>query len=436
MKIHIKKPNLTEYQKAIVYSPFRFTITLASTKSGKTFSHIWWLFEEAHQSHYPKGANFWWVAPVYNQAKIAFDRMRMKVAKYGSLYKVNLSELSIQTPIGSIIRFKTAEKPDNLYGEDVYGCVFDEFTRAKIDAWFAIRTTLTATRGKCKLIGNFKGLANWGYKMVKQTLKDIELGKKTEFEFHKITAWDAVNAGVLDREEVEEAQKQLPPAMFAELYLAEAVDSPDQLITNKAVENFFTNDFVKKTGVKYITADIAFYGSDKFVVGVWDGLVLIDMLVMDKSSSIEVEQSILDLRIKHQVPFSNIIYDADGLGSFLKGRLNNAIPFINNSTPLPVADRERKEEYANLKSQCYFLLSRKMNANEMYCEVKLKEEQEEEMVQELQAVRNNALGRDTKLAVIPKDKVKELIGRSPDFSDMLMMRMYAEIAPPVAYPTW
>jgi hypothetical protein len=77
-----------------------------------------------------------------------------------------------------------------------------------------------------------------------------------------------------------------------------------------------------------------------------------------------------------------------------------------------------------------------MNANEMYCEVKLKEEQEEEMVQELQAVRNNALGRDTKLAVIPKDKVKELIGRSPDFSDMLMMRMYAEIAPPVAYPTW
>jgi phage terminase large subunit len=31
--------------------------------------------------------------------------------------------------------------------------------------------------------------------------------------------------------------------------------------------------------------------------------------------------------------------------------------------------------------------------------------------------------------VLPKDKVKELIGRSPDFADTLMMREWFELKP-------
>lgn len=436
--ITIKPPKLTDYQKAILESECRFTITLASTKSGKTFSHIWWLFQQAHLEKYKKGDEFWWVAPISSQAEIAFNRIRRKVERLGGAYKIRQStgKLSITTPLGTVIRFKSADKPDSLYGEDVQAAVFDEFTRAKRDAWDAIYSTLTFTGGKCKLIGNFKGLANWGWQLVKKTLKDRERGIPTEFEFHKITAWDAVKAGVLKREIVEQAQRDFSPMKFAELYLAEPVDSPDQLISNTNIENFFTNNFVKKTGKKYITADIAFYGSDKFVVGVWDGLVLIDILIMEKSSSTEVENAILDLRMKHNVPFSNIIYDADGLGSFLTGRLGNAIAFVNNSAALPPLDGERKEEYSNLKSQCYFMLAKKMNANEMYCEVKLEEQSEEDMTQELQAIRNATINKDGKLSVLPKDKVKELISRSPDYSDMLMMRMYAELVTETSYLTW
>ena len=35
--------------------------------------------------------------------------------------------------------------------------------------------------------------------------------------------------------------------------------------------------------------------------------------------------------------------------------------------------------------------------------------------------------KDGKLAVMPKDKVKDKLGRSPDISDMLMMRMHFEL---------
>lgn len=216
MQINISAPSLTDYQKAIINSSARFTVTEASTKTGKTFSHIYWLFKEAHKDYNKPGYNHWWIAPVYSQAEIAFNRMCRKV-KGNSLYKINISKLAITTPIGTIIWFKSADKPDNLYGDDVYSCVFDEFTRARETAWHAIRSTLTATKGKCKFIGNAKGTKNWGYKLGQRAKNDGQ-----EWEYFKITAYDAVKAGVLDLEEVESARKDLPERVFKELYLAEA----------------------------------------------------------------------------------------------------------------------------------------------------------------------------------------------------------------------
>ena len=121
--------------------------------------------------------------------------------------------------MGGIIQFKSAEKPDNLYGDDVYAAVFDEFTRAREEAWFALRSTLTKTQGKCKLIGNVKGKKNWGYKMAERA----RMGEP-DYEFHKITAYDGVNAGILAFEEVEQAKRDLPPHIFSELYMAEPTE--------------------------------------------------------------------------------------------------------------------------------------------------------------------------------------------------------------------
>jgi hypothetical protein len=45
----------------------------------------------------------------------------------------------------------------------------------------------------------------------------------------------------------------------------------------------FENSFSRKTGQKYITADIALKGSNKFVIIVWDGYEAIDIEILDKS---------------------------------------------------------------------------------------------------------------------------------------------------------
>jgi len=207
---------MPEYQTRIIDSPARYTITEASTKSGKTTSHIIWDLEQAITLQ--SGQRVWWVAPVYQQAEIAFSRMKSQISNPG-FFKINETKLRLTLPTGSIIEFKSADKPDNLYGDDVYAAVFDEFTRAKEAAWIALRTTLTATKGKCKFIGNVRGKKNWGYKLgVKARAGE------TGYEYFKITAQDAVDAGILAEDEINQAKRDLPDHAFRELYLAEALD--------------------------------------------------------------------------------------------------------------------------------------------------------------------------------------------------------------------
>ncbi|HRP61347.1 MAG TPA: hypothetical protein PK833_13830, partial [Vicingus sp.] len=210
MQVTVKRPKLTSYQKDFLYNGSRFTITEASTKVGKTFAHIWWIFEQAHLPTNKPNYNYWWIAPVYSQTKIAFNRLRVKLAPTG-LYKINESDLIITTPQGVRMHFKSADKPDNLYGEDVYGAVFDEAPRAKVEAWYALRSTLTATNAPCKLIGNFGGTSNWMH-LLKEKVKTDK-----EYAYYKITAWDAVKEGILDEAEILQAQKDLPPKIFKQL---------------------------------------------------------------------------------------------------------------------------------------------------------------------------------------------------------------------------
>jgi hypothetical protein len=40
-------------------------------------------------------------------------------------------------PNGSVVWFKGGDKPDSLYGEDVYAAVIDEASRCKEEVWAA-----------------------------------------------------------------------------------------------------------------------------------------------------------------------------------------------------------------------------------------------------------------------------------------------------------
>ena len=257
MQIVYNRPFVTTYQEAILDAPERYTITAAATKCGKTASHIIWMFEQALKLK--ENQSVWWVAPVYQQAEIAFRRMKTQV-NVKDFFITNESKLTLTLPNGARIEFKSGEKPDNLYGDDVYAAVVDEASRMREESWFALRTTLTATKGKCKLIGNVKGKKNWFYKLGERA----RLGE-SDYKFFKITAYDAAKEGILDIEEIEQAKRDLPDYVFKELYLAEPADdesNPFGLINIRACYSPLSTSGVVAFGI-----DLAKYTDWTVIIG-------------------------------------------------------------------------------------------------------------------------------------------------------------------------
>ena len=215
--IGYERPWLYDKQLEGVFCTARYSVVEASTKSGKTVACLVWLAEQAIL-YGGKNKNFWWVAPVSDQSDIAFRRMQEAFPR--DMFTANLSRKYIKLWNGSIVWFKSADKPDSLYGEDVYAAVVDEATRCKDESWYALRSTLTATRGPVRIIGNVKGRANWMYKMARLA----QNGDEPDMYYTKITAYDAAAAGVITYDEIKDAKKIYPDIVFKELYLAEPAD--------------------------------------------------------------------------------------------------------------------------------------------------------------------------------------------------------------------
>ena len=199
-------------QEEALFCDARISVCEASTKSGKTVGAIIWLLEQALAGN--EGENYWWVAPVYPQAEIAYRRFKLYLPSW--TFQQNDSKMFIKLPNGATIWFKSAEVADRLYGEDVFAAVIDEASRVREESWWAIRSTITATRGPVRIIGNVKGRKNWAYRMARRA----EAGEPG-YHYSKITAYDAADAGILEYAEIEDAKRQLPEHIFRELYLAE-----------------------------------------------------------------------------------------------------------------------------------------------------------------------------------------------------------------------
>jgi hypothetical protein len=202
-------------------------------------------------------------------------------------------------------------------------------------------------------------------------------------------------------------------------------DDLNNLIEYDAIVDLFTNT-VEQSRDKYLTADIARYGQDKTVIYLWEGFKIYKHFVYEKQGLDQTVISIRSLLENEQIPYSHCIADEDGVGGGIIDNLRGIKGFVNNSVALDNPKTFKKENYANLKTQCYYLLAEKINhrgiAIKSYDpEMKIK------LIEELEQVKSKDLDKEQKLKIVPKEEVKEKLGRSPDYADALMMRMWFEL---------
>ena len=191
----------------------------------------------------------------------------------------------------------------------------------------------------------------------------------------------------------------------------------DSLIEYDAILSLFNQQGVD--GEKYITCDVARFGADKTVIMYWQGLHLKYVRTLLKSAVNDVVDEIKKLQQENQVNLRNIIVDTDGVGGGVKDYLR-CQSFHNGARPL------KNENYQNLKTQCYYKLADLINKGQIgisCSDVNVKNY----IIEECEQVRTKDADKDNKLQIIQKDTVKSILGRSPDYSDALAMRMYYEI---------
>lgn len=434
-------PKLAPFQQEWVDSVsrdlIRFTFIEGATGTGKTYVFEPELFAAAHKP-VNQGDEYWWVAPTIAQARSVYANIKRSLEDAGllNLYRCIDTLREIHTPEGGILCYKTGEDPNSLFGiRNVRMIVVDEFTRCRQSLWPALLSVANKTGAQVVFIGNYRGEDTEWHMLIKRMLGDASLS----FRYFKTTAVEAVAAGIMPQSAFDTAKATLSTGEFNALYLCHGSADPSLLVRYDAVADLWHNSHVPE-GQPALTCDIAMHGSDRFVMEAWSGLILKEITVLTKKEPQQIEAIIKGKALEHNVPRSRIVYDADGMGAYLRGYLQGATPYQGGT--VSIAQQGQKMAFQNLRSQCHWLAADAINARTMWISTST---YREELEPEILACLRSA-GQDAALryGIVPKDTAgraikdvngdiilgaKQRLGRSPDLFDPIPMRMYLDLAP-------
>ena len=204
------------------------------------------------------------------------------------------------------------------------------------------------------------------------------------------------------------------------------------LIEYDAIADLWYNTAVPSKE-RYLTVDVARFGKDKTVFMFWEGFRLYKVMIFEGQGTDVTAQKIKEYARQEKIPYSHIVVDEDGVGGGVVDACRGVKGFINNSVALPNynarTEELEKQNFANLKTQCTFLMADKVNNHEVQIDID-DDVFKEALSQELEVIRRKDVDNDnSKLSLVSKDDIKQIIGRSPDHSDAFIMRMFFSLRP-------
>ena len=310
---------------------------------------------------------------------------------------------------------------DSLGSLEICGAFIDECNQVVFKAWQVVKSRCRYKLNEFglipKILGTCNPAKNWVYKQFYIPKKDKSIREYRNF----IQALPTDNPNL--PESYLQSLLQLDKNSRERLYFGnwEYDDDPSALISQDAMVNYFNPIHLERGKEKFLTIDVARQGKDKSVFRVWYGWVCIATFRITKSGLDVVVNKARELMRSHGIPLSNVVADEDGVGGGVVDFLR-CNGFVNNSKAL------NGENYANLKSQCSILTAKKIEENAMgeICE---DGSMRDIIAEEMEQVKLKDMDKDGRLTIIPKDEIKDIIGRSPDEWDSIMMRYYFQLKP-------
>ena len=218
---------------------------------------------------------------------------------------------------------------------------------------------------------------------------------------------------------------------------------PQKIMSYDAITDLPTNTLApyKNKDVKTLIVDVARFGGDKIVLGTFKGLELYSLGIYTYQGT---DETVTKARIEAQeesVPFGNILFDEDGIGGGCVDNMKGTKGFSGNSSPTLIWNYIKnglaKANFTNLRSQCYFELADHVDTHRIAVKIVKFQTNIEgytleqallDLFEELDATKKKDNPSDeAPKAIIAKAEIKDIIGRSPDIADILMMRMFYEL---------
>ena len=206
----------------IIGSAAKYHVACVGRQFGKSLMAInlslYWMINEGP-------VKVLWVSPVYSQTTKVQKELMQAIGASGIVKNCNYSDNYIRLKNGSEILFRSAEKYDNIRGLTVDYGILDEAAFMKEDAWKeAIKPVFLVKGKKVLFISTPKG-KNWFHEL-------FQLAKSPDYPNYKAYTGSSYDTPYINREEIEDAKRTLPPNVFQQEYLAKFIDSGGEVFSN------------------------------------------------------------------------------------------------------------------------------------------------------------------------------------------------------------
>ena len=310
---------------------------------------------------------------------------------------------------------------DELGSLEITGAFVDETAQICIKAWTVLKSRIRYKLDEFdlipKMLGSCNPSKNWNYKLFYKAKKNKSIAPYRAFVQSLPTDNPFLPESYIDSlNQMDETSKQR--LLFGNW---EYDNDAATIIGYDAIMNYWNPKHIEAGDEVFLTIDVARKGKDKTVFRVWKGWLCVKRYEMAISLIPEIIAKAHKIQSAFKIKNSNTIADEDGVGGGVVDGLG-CKGFINNSSAL--YDAESKDgdiNYTNLKNQCSIRMAKRIEdgtIGEICDDPEVIEKTSEEMEQ----VKFSDIDRDGKQSILSKDKVKAVIGRSPDDWDVIMMR--------------
>ena len=197
-----------------------------------------------------------------------------------------------------------------------------------------------------------------------------------------------------------------------------------------AAREAFIQD-AKANGEKWITADLADYGSDNVIILVWDGFHVVDIRIITHSKPRENANALMAIAQEYEIADAHIIFDATN-ARYILDYIPDAVPYLSARKSYGMYTHQAP----TVKDMCYLRLVKMLNrygisfsekvskAHYLHQNLRKFVSVQEEFLEECSVVRFRLLPNGAK-KLLTKREMNSMLGngRSMDLLDNFAMRM-------------